>query len=217
MVTDSFLGLACAALIATLFGLTLTFAGWRFFLILLPIWGFFFGLAFGADTMQALFDEGFLATITSWVVGFLVGAVFAVLSYLFYAFAVAIIAGALGYAAAVGLLLWIGMDPGFLLWLIGVIAGAAVVVATFFLNLQKWLIVAATAILGAAVSVGTIGLLFMPAATLLENPIKAVLDSSPLLFILFLVLAVFGIVVQARASRSWKIEEYNRWNTEMAA
>jgi hypothetical protein len=109
------------------------------------------------------------------------------------------------------------MDPGFLLWLIGVIAGAAVVVATFFLNLQKWLIVAATAILGAAVSVGTIGLLFMPAATLLENPIKAVLDSSPLLFILFLVLAVFGIVVQARASRSWKIEEYNRWNTEMAA
>jgi len=44
MVTDSFFALACAGLIAFLFGLALTFAGYRLFLILLPIWGFFFGL-----------------------------------------------------------------------------------------------------------------------------------------------------------------------------
>jgi hypothetical protein len=50
---DSFLALACAGLIGILFGLVLAFAGYRFFLILLPIFGFFFGLAFGAQAIQA--------------------------------------------------------------------------------------------------------------------------------------------------------------------
>jgi hypothetical protein len=35
----------------------------------------------GAQTLQVLFGVGFLATITSWVVGFIVGGLFAVLSY----------------------------------------------------------------------------------------------------------------------------------------
>ena len=71
----------------------LCFAGYRFFLILLPIWGFFFGFGFGLQTMQALLGDGSLATITRWVVGFIVALVFAVLAYLFYIAAVAIIAG----------------------------------------------------------------------------------------------------------------------------
>ena len=103
MITESFFTFACAGVIGLLFGTLLTFAGYRFFLFLLPIWGFFFGLALGAQSVQALFGVGFLATVTSWVVGFVVGALFAVLSFVFYAFAVAIIGGSLGYVLAVGL------------------------------------------------------------------------------------------------------------------
>ena len=84
MVTDSFLSVACAGLIGILFGLALCFAGYRLFLFLLPVWGFVFGLALGAQTIQALLGQAFLATVTSWVVGLIVGVVFAVLSYLFY-------------------------------------------------------------------------------------------------------------------------------------
>src|SRR5512136_75246 len=102
MVTESFLSLACAGLIGILFGLVLCFAGYRLFIILLPIWGFVFGLAFGVQSIQLLFGVGFLATVTSWVVGIIVGAIFAILSYLFYTLAVAIIAGSLGYGLAVG-------------------------------------------------------------------------------------------------------------------
>ena len=58
MVNDSFFTLACAGLIGILFGLALCFAGYRLFLVLLPIWGFFFGLALGAQTMQALLRRG---------------------------------------------------------------------------------------------------------------------------------------------------------------
>jgi len=47
--------LFCATMIALLMGLVICFGGYRLFLVLLPIWGFFFGFALGAQTIQALF------------------------------------------------------------------------------------------------------------------------------------------------------------------
>ena len=94
--------LFCATMIALILGLIITFGGYRLFLALLPIWGFFFGFALGAQSLQALFGMGFLSSVTSWVVGFFVGAIFALLSYLFYAVGVALVAGGLGYALGAG-------------------------------------------------------------------------------------------------------------------
>ena len=130
MTTDSTLALLCGGLIAMLFGLVLAFGGYRFFLILLPIWGFFFGLALGAQTLQALFGTGFLATVTSWVIGFVTGAVFAVLAYFFYIAAVAIIAGSLGYGLTVAVLTGIGMNMNFIVWAIGMVAAVALIFVT---------------------------------------------------------------------------------------
>lgn len=211
MSPDSFLAVACASLIAFMFGLVLCFGGYRFFLILLPIWGFFFGLVFGAQSMQMLFGTGFFAEVTSWVVGFVVGAIFAVLSYFFYLVAVALIAGALGYTVATGLLLAIGLDMGALVWIVGVVAGIALAAVTIIFNLQKWVIIIATSLLGAGVIFGAFVILFAPHAALLENPVKAALSQSPLLMITAIVVAIFGIIVQARANRNFTIDNYNRW------
>lgn len=204
MPTEIFFTLACAGFIAFLFGLAMTFAGYKFFMILLPVWGFFFGLWLGAQSIQVLFGVGFLATVTSWVVGFIVGAVFAVLAYLFYLVAVAIIAGSLGYYVAVGLLLWLGLQMGFLVWLIGIVAAIALAAVTLIFNLQKWVIILATAVLGASTIIGVFGILFNPAARFLENPVQVMLQTSPLLMFLFLVLVIFGIIVQARTTRRLK-------------
>jgi predicted flap endonuclease-1-like 5' DNA nuclease len=202
MSTDIFFTLACAAFIASLFGLALTFAGYKLFRILLPIWGFFFGLWLGAQSIQVLFNEGFLTTITSWVVGLIVGVLFAVLAFPFYLFGVAIIASSLGYFVTVGLLLWLGMPWGWLVWLIGIVVAIALAAVTLILNLQKWVIIIASAVLGAGLVVGVFTALFKPASLLLENPVKVMLQTSPLLLILFLVLVIFGIYVQSRTSRS---------------
>ncbi len=210
MTADSFLALACASLIAFMFGLVLCFGGYRFFLILLPIWGFFFGLVFGAQSMQMLFGVGFFATVTSWVVGFVAGAVFAVLSYFFYFAAVLLIAGALGYTAAVGLLLAIGLDMGVLVWIVGVVAAVALAFVTIRFNLQKWVIIIATSLLGAGVIFGAFLILFAPHAMVLENPVKTALGQSPLLLITALVVAVLGVIAQVRINRSYTIETYNR-------
>jgi hypothetical protein len=213
MVAESFMALACSSLIAFIFGLVLAFGGYRLFLVLLPIWGFFFGLIFGAQAMQALFGTGFFAEVTSWVVGFVVGAVFAVLSYLFYILAVAVLAGSLGYTIAVGLMMAIGFSMGPLLWIIGVVAGIALAVVTVVFNLQKWVIIIATSLLGAGVVFGTFILMFNPQAEVVANPVKLALSQSPLLFILFAALAIFGIVVQVRQNRNYTIATYNRWET----
>lgn len=205
----------CAGLIGTLFGVVLAFLGYRLFLILLPIWGFFFGFLLGAETVQWLFNgTGLLVDVTGWVVGFIVGAIFAVLSYLFYIAAVAIIAGSLGYFVAVYGLLWIGMKSGFLLWLIGIVVGVALIFVTLQFNLQKWVIIIATAIGGAAVSFGTILQILYPASNLLDNPVRYFLDNSTLLLILFALMAAAGIVVQYMHNRSFTLDSYNRMETE---
>jgi hypothetical protein len=211
MITESFLSLACAGLIGILFGLVLCFAGYRLFIILLPIWGFFFGLILGVQSIQMLFGVGFLATVTSWVVGLVVGAIFAVLSYLFYIVAVSIVAGSLGYALSVGFMLLIGMHLGWLMWIIAIVVAIAFAVVTIVFNLQKWVVIGATAILGAGAMIETVVFLFVPAATVLENPVKAALDASPLLLVVFLVFAILGIVAQVMNTRNFVVEEYSRY------
>jgi hypothetical protein len=213
---ESFLALACAGLIGILFGLVLAFAGYKFFLILLPIFGFFFGLALGAQAVQALFGQAFLATVTSWVVGFVVGLAFAVLSYLFYLFAVALIGGALGYAVVVGLLTAIGLPMGFLVWIIGIVAAIAMAIVTIRFNLQKWVIIIATSVLGAGAIVETMVLLFNPAAQVMENPVRVALKTSPFMVIVFLLVAVLGVIAQVRANRNFTLDSYNRWESEVA-
>jgi hypothetical protein len=222
MTTDSFFAMAVAAVIALFFGAIVAFAGYRFFLVLLPIWGFFFGFGLGAQTIQALFGEGFLSTITSWAVGFAVAVVFAGLSYLFYFIGVGLLAGALGYALGVGIVEAFGLDFGFLAWLVGIITGVVVAVGTLVLNLQKWVIIAATALLGAGVIVGTFLFLFggLPAPELVQNPVRLVLQTSPGWLLAFLGLAALGVVAQYQGTRrgpGWTPETYDRWTVPAPA
>jgi predicted flap endonuclease-1-like 5' DNA nuclease len=203
MTYDTFLSLMCTTLIASFFGLVLVFTGYKLFRFLLPIWGFFFGFFLGAQTVQALFSVGFLTTATSWITGLIVGVLFAVLAYPFYIFGVGLIAASLGYMVAVGFLLWIGMSFGFWMWLIAIIVGIAVATVTIIFDLQRWLIVIGSTVLGAGVIVSVITLWFRPHAVFLENPVKVMLQLSPLLLILFLALVILGIIVQFRTTRGF--------------
>ncbi len=220
MTTDSFFAVMCGGMIALLFGLVLAFAGYRLFLVLLPIWGFFFGFALGAQSIQALFGEAFLATITSWAVGFIVAVMFAVLAYLFYIAAVAIVSFSLGYSAAIGLLTALGLPllGGFIAWLIAVVVGVALAFVVLRFNIQKLVIEFATAFLGAGAIVGVFVLLFGgPAAQVLENPVKFVLNNSPFWLIVFLVVGIAGFVLQYLHNRSWELQTYNRMSDTTAS
>jgi hypothetical protein len=202
------------ATIALLFGLAVVFMGYRLFLILLPIWGFFAGFFLGAQTVDALFTTGLFATVTGWVVGFFVGLIFAVLSYLFYFIAVGIVSFSLGYGATVALLAWLGMEMGFLVWIIAVVVGVLVAYVIYRFNIQKYAIIVATAVGGTGVIIYTLLVLFDNTLfiKLLENPVKYALETSFWWLLFFLVLAGFGIVAQIRANRTFEADAYNRLN-----
>src|SRR5512139_1861867 len=72
MTTDSFFAVMCGGMIALLFGLALCFAGYRLFLVLLPIWAFVFGFGLGAQTVQVIFGDAFLATVIGMDFGLIV-------------------------------------------------------------------------------------------------------------------------------------------------
>lgn len=215
MANESFFALMCAAVIGLFFGFVLAFSGYRFFLILLPIWGFFFGFGLGAQTIQAIFGTAFLSEVTSWVVGFVVAVIFAVLSYMFWIFAVALIGGSLGYALGAGVMLAIFPQMDILAWLVGIVGGVVFAFGTLALNLQKWIVLIATAVLGAGVIVGTFLFMFggLPSSQLVANPVRAVLSTSPFWAIIFLVTAVLGAAAQYQTTRNWTVAKYNRWET----
>jgi len=206
MQSDSFFAVMITTMIALFFGFVLTTGGYKFFLVLLPIWGFFYGFGLGAQSMQAAFGEAFLATVSSWVVGFMFAVLFAMLSYLFYFAGVGFVAFALGYGVGVGILEAIGLDFGFLVWLVGVVLGLGVVVLTFLLNIQKYVIIAATSLLGAAVVCGAFLYAFggLSTAALTANPIRHAIDASPFWSLGYLVLAAFGVAAQVVSTRAWE-------------
>jgi hypothetical protein len=206
--------LLCAGLIALGFGLVALLNGYKLFLILLPIWGFLAGYVFGAQTMEARLGIGFLATVTSWVVGFVVGAVFAVLSYLFWIAAVAIYSGMIGYAFGVGLMGLIGLDTGLIPWLVGVAAGVALAIAVVMLNLQKWVIILGSAVLGAGVIIGTFLVLFgiVPPVLISGQAVGLAMQNSIWWLIGFLALFVAGVLAQFRTTRDFTLTPpADRW------
>jgi hypothetical protein len=211
MTQESFLALAVGGTIALFFGTLLLLGGYRFFMFLLPIWGFFFGFGLGAESVQALFGDAFLSTITSWVVGFVVALVFALCSYLFYFAAVALVGGALGYALAVGILEAIGLPFGILVWIVGIVVGIIFAIGVIVLNIQKLVVIFATAILGAGVIVTTFVVLFGgPAAQVTQSPVRTALQTSPFWSLSFIVLAIIGLLVQYQSTRRFEVEVYNR-------
>lgn len=184
-------------------GLAFAFYGFRVFLILLPIWGFFAGFLLGANVMTALFGDGFLVEVTGWVVGFIVGLVFAVLSYLYFLGAVILLGGVLGYQLTYGVLQWIGFEAdGILAFLLALIVGAVFAAGFFVLNMPTVLVIVATAISGAGATVAgviiALGLVPVQALNLGIYGVYERHDLGVIWLIAAIALAAAGAIYQTR-------------------
>ena len=124
---------------------------------------------------------------------------------------VTLVALALGYAIGVGFMNLIGLEGGFLVWLVGIAVAIVIIFVTFKWNLQKYVIIAATSVGGALVIVGTFmfGLAGLQVAQLGRNPIQHAFNDSPWWALFALVLVILGIVVQIGTTRVYEIEAYD--------
>jgi hypothetical protein len=199
--------LLCAVLIALVIGVAITYNGYRWFLILLPLFGFVWGFGLGAQTLQALFGTAMFATVTSWVVGLVVGVIFAVLSYFIYLFGVALFAGALGYSLALIIMQAIGFNLNFITWLIGIVAAVALAFVVLRFNIQKYVIIIGTSIIGAGTVVASTIYAFSPNKELINQftqlAVKAAISTSFWWWLIFILMVGSGIYIQIRSTRTF--------------
>jgi hypothetical protein len=190
-------------LFALAVGLAFAFYGFRVFLVLLPIWGFFAGFLLGANVMTSIFGDGFLVEVTSWVVGFGVGLLFAVLSYLYYWVAVVLLGGALGYQLTYGAFQWIGFDAdGIIIFLLALVVGAVFAIAFFVLRMPAVLVIVASALSGAGASIAgvivALGLVPVEALNFGIFGVYQVHDLGVVWVIAAIALAFAGAIYQTR-------------------
>ena len=189
------------AIVAALVGLAFCFGGFRFFLLLLPLWGFVVGFNVGTDAVSAIFGDKTFATVLSWVVGFVLALGFAVFSYLWYWLAVALLGGSVGYvlgASAWGL---IGNEHGFVAFAIGLVCAVALAIAVLALNVPKLLVIVLSG-LGGAAAILT-GWFVLTGAIPTDNihwtTVGREITESWIWLIVWGVIAAAGILAQLRA------------------
>jgi len=199
------------ATLAILIGLAFTFGGFRFFLILLPIWGFFAGFLAVSAGVDALFGGGFLSTVVGWGLGFVAGLVLALLSYFVYYIAIVLIGASIGYELGVGLFAALGIQFGLIPWLFGLAVGAVFAFGVIVLRAPKWAILVLTAFGGAsAVLMGVlllIGRIHLGDASF--GALGAILKDSLFWLVVWIVLGAVGFFAQLRTTERLTIEAHS--------
>jgi len=196
------------SVLAIVIGAAFILYGYRIFLVLLPVIGFFAGFWVGASAMQWTLNENFLATLFSIIVGIVLGLIFAIASYIIYIAGVAIVAFAFGAMIAAGIMTFIGFEAGAVVSLVALAAGILLAVFTIQKNLQKFFIMGIMSIGGGNLVV--LGILVLLGQVSLEvlrakgDMIGPVLAAGTLWVIIWLGLAIAGLVYQLRTSRDFE-------------
>ena len=190
-------------------GAAFCFVGYRFFRILIVIWGFFAGFNLGTAAMTALFSNAFLGTTTGIVLGLVIGVVFAALAYFFYYFAVVLLGATAGYDLGSGFIGAIGLNnPGFIAVIVGVALAVVFALIILILNLPKVLIMVFTALGGAVAMLAGLLILLGQAkvAYLQYGEAVALVRASWFWSIVAIALAVVGFLVQWRTMQEYNLE-----------
>ena len=195
-------------ILAIAIGAAVAFAGYKFFLFLLPLFGFVAGFWIGSQAMTELFGTGFLVEITSWVVGVVAGVILAIGSYFFWYVAVVALFGAVGFWLGDAVVTAILPDAGLLIFLAGLVVGAVFVIGAIALRFPKWAVLALTALGGAGVAVSGVLLLIgqINIEAIQDGPFTAAWNAGPIWAIATLVVAVAGFFAQDRSTKDFEID-----------
>lgn len=199
-------------LIALGLGLAVAFLGLRLWFVMLPIWGFFTGFYVGAAAIEALTGDGFLSTVTGWVVGAIIGIGFAIVSYIFWYVGALIAAGAVGASLVTAIMAGFGVDDGWLLSLMALVGAFIAVVVAFLLALPIYLVVISTAIAGATGAVTGIMLILnrIEVEGLQNGAGWSMVTESWFWFIVMMVIATIGLGAQLSMMSQTQLPE-ERW------
>src|SRR5215218_6202822 len=146
-------------ILAIIAGIAMLVAGQFVLRLMIPIWGFFAGFAFGAGLVAGFADERFLGTVLGWVLGLVFALVFAILAYLYYYVAIVIAMGAAGFAIGSGIVVALGIDWNWVAVLVGLAFGLVLGLVSAFANVPMMVLILVASIAGAVSVTGGLMLL----------------------------------------------------------
>jgi hypothetical protein len=203
-------------LLAIVAGGAMLIAGQFVLRLVIPVWGFFAGFAFGAGLVAELADERFLGTVLGWVLGVVFAVLFAVLAYLYYYVAVILAMGAFGFALGSGLVVALGIDWNWLAVLVGLVVGVIVGLVSIFANVPMIVFVVVSSFAGAVGVVGGLMLLVgsLDSADFTRGDFTDTVENGWAWSLLLLVLAFAGIFNQARQRVAMRHSIQEAWYAE---
>jgi hypothetical protein len=205
---DMALATIIVALMALILGMAFCFGGYKWFPILLPIWGLLTGFFIGAAGVSSIYEKSLLSIIIIIVAGSIAGILLAVAVYLFYNLAIILLAATFGYFIGETITIYLGFNPGLIPIVIGLISAAILGFVAIRLNLPKYIIILFTSLIGSIAILG--GTLLLTGQVTLESMRYGILgyivDNVSTLGLLAIILAAFGLIVQLRDSRNFELD-----------
>jgi hypothetical protein len=204
-------------LLAIFAGAAMLLAGQFVLRLMLPIWGFFVGFAFGAGLVSSLADERFLGTVLGWVLGLVFALLFAVLAYLYFYVAVVIAMAAFGFAIGSGLVVALGIDWSWVAVLVGLLVGAVIGLAAVLADMPMIVLVILGSFAGAVGVTGGLMLLFgeLNSADFSRGDFTDTVSNSFGWSLLLLALAIGGILIQAMQRALMRQSIRETWYAEV--
>lgn len=184
-------GLAIAA------GLVFCLRGYLAMRAVIGIWGSFVGFSIGAALVAVATDQPWLSGPTGWLAAFVGALLLGGLAYAFYAVAVVLAMGSVGYGLGAGLA-GLFAAPGWLHVVLGLTGGALLVAIAVATNMPEILLILAAASGGAsAIVVGLLLVLrLLPLEALSSDTLARLLGEHWWLNVVYLVLFVVGVATQ---------------------
>ncbi|HEY0756522.1 MAG TPA: DUF4203 domain-containing protein [Ktedonobacteraceae bacterium] len=198
-------------LLMLIMGAFFCFAGYRLFRVIMAIWSFLLGFFVGIQITSSLLNAGPLTIPLTWGTGILLGLILAVLAYALYTAAMILLGASIGYILGTGLMTVLGIaNQMALVIIVGLILAVLFAILVMALDLARVLIVATTAVGGAASIV--IGILMLYQPLTIDFPefaqLIAFFKDAPGWLLLWLALAIVGGLFQLRNTRRYQLEKY---------
>lgn len=187
-------------LLAIAIGALFCFRGYLTMRLVIPVWGAFAGFLLGAGLVDGITRDGFLVGALAWLVGFAVAVLFGLIAYLYYEVSVVLAMAAVGFVLGSSVMVALNVRWSWAVVPVGVVVGVALAVLAIVGDLPMLLLTVLTALAGAATAVAGLMLLTgsLTADDLDSTAVVSRIDDSAGWWLLYVLLAVVGVVVQLR-------------------
>lgn len=200
-------------LIAIVVGLVFCLAGSSLMRVMITLWGGLVGFGLGAGLVAEYTGDTLLATALGWTVGLVLALVFAVLAYLYYAVAVILALGGIGFAIGSSLMGALGVTWNWLIVLVAVAVGIVFALVAIIGDLPLVLLQVFSAIGGAAVAVSGLMLLVgaIETSTFTDGGFVSLVRQDWWWWLVYLALAIVGMVAQGSVANAQRDSMRRQW------